>query len=272
VDITADTPTVPVQTAFRSAFVGFGVTGAVTGYGCNLNNAGHNGRKQYAFFTTSSPSAPSGAAILSFYEPAGSPSLCCGDDGGPFFIKNGSVWEVAGVAQAPATSCPNTTLPATQDSWFTRTGNVLAWIQNPAENIFDGTGFLLNKRSNKCANGLQSTIPTQRTCDGHAQSIDTGYWRVTSTGPGIFTLANARTNRCLTAEGTSTALRTCGGAGQLWSSAAVAGEPDFVWLVNRTGTCLSVTNNGTQDGAVLTQATCDLTPGADPSQNWLFAL
>ena len=272
VDLTTDTPHIPIQFGVHPSFVGIGVTGSLTAYGMDPFDSSHDRRKQYEFFTTAAPpsNVTAAAAIPFFYEPAGGFAVHCGDDGGPFFIKTGSTWRLAGVAREPVgVDCATTPeILGTRASWFTRVANIRGWMSSPIENAPGGPSFLLNKRSNKC---LTSALQ-QGTCDGRAQPIDPQYWSPEQFN-GFYRFRNTAQNGCFRpGPETFIAPESCDAAQSInWFPTTRPGETEFVWIVSRTAnTCLSIQNGSTADNAPLIHEPCNFTPGANPSQNWLF--
>lgn len=292
VDIAELTQWIPVETHFRTTFVGTGVEGAPTGYGCDLASPSNGGKKQYGFFTTAERPNDPDLNTHSIWDPPGLPALCCGDSGGPFFVRNSAdVWEVAGVAAGRTGDCTQQN-PGPGESTFTRLGNVWQWINNPVENVFADAqrGFLRNLW-NKCAGAPVAAAENgvaQYYCDGRNQPVDRQYWRLTAGPNGSWRIVNTARNTCLgvsggsTAEGALVLHQTCSSfrTDQQWeltpeSFTDGAAEPWSIGNYRRLRNvkslkCLTTSGNSSNDAAALAQSTCTSPSNILSGQWWKF--
>jgi hypothetical protein len=132
-----------------------------------------------------------------------------------------------------------------------------------------GSTAVKAQHSDKCA-GVASTLNeapvTQSTCDGSAGQA----WELRSAGEGYFTIANARSGKCLdvykaqTVDGANAIQWTChSDHNQQWELRPT-GDGTFQIVARHSGKCLDVAAASTADGARVQQRTCS----DAPSQRW----
>lgn len=259
IDVVEPTAAIPTWATFRPTHVPAGTEGDLTAYGCDTQNPGNGGRKQWGHFTAKTINDPSEATLL-YYENGGA-TTCSGDSGGPLFIKRNNVWEIAGVVAA---------------NNFARVSHVLTWIQDPRHNVFShgSRGFLINRNSEQCLGVNSSRTGSgsalrQFFCDGRdaaSTASDHQYWELVSVGD-QFKIKNTKSGNCLSIFATLP-LGTFGLEQASCSSAStfgVAGTGEYRALYSGT-LCLSV--SGLTEGTAATVATCDW---VSSEQLWLFS-
>jgi V8-like Glu-specific endopeptidase len=184
---------IPVSTnGIRAPYVGAGVGSAsIVGFGCDLADPTHDGKKQTAVITTEFFGDPVSYAGYMFASGDPKPAVCSGDSGGPVLFSNNGVWEIGGVVAAG----DNNTM-----SWFTRLGRVRNWIANPTINDFwnGSKGSLLNYLGNNCpTTGSRTNASWLTYCDLRNVPTDPQYWLLTSAGAGAFYIGNTSNGGCL---------------------------------------------------------------------------
>jgi secreted trypsin-like serine protease len=198
---------IPSYSTYRKSRVGQNVTGWLTSYGCDFApNSENGGKKQYGALTTGFDSRPGYDTTFMFVpQDTTGAAVCYGDSGGPFFIKQSGVWELAGIVSGSVE--------------IGRISSVYAWVHNPLHNhLASGQkGFLLHKASNRPL-GLATTsttaVPVVQIWDGrtHSTGVDKQYWQIFAGAGSNFRIKNTASGACLKANSDGTMSQaTCSG-------------------------------------------------------------
>jgi hypothetical protein len=234
--------------------------GTAVGYGCDLTDSSHNGKKQFGLMTTTShPNATVDTYAFASFDT--SPTLCSGDSGGPFLRLVGGSQLISGVNSGQGS-------PAV----IARTRPATDWIQAviadlPGHNNFDGSsGVFVNWFSNWCLKdeGVnQSAAQTECTMNSvqRLKALDAGdgYYHFKNAAGQCLGIRNASTS-----EGAGVAIRTCDGSDtDKWE---IRGSGDFRRFQNKkSGKCMQT--DSTSIGDRITQRTC----GSTTDHYWIFS-
>jgi len=267
--VTSVSPNIPSYSTTDSTWIGSGQSVTYTGYGCDAADSSHSGKKQFAFFTTSTLSAVQGAGLDTDYYAHNfamigtSPEACDGDSGSPVFRDVSGVRKIIGI----------TVHGGGGYTGFARYSGVRRWLAAPAMNLFQVgfQGFIFNRSTGRCISGAVSGGSLESYCDGRAQDLDFQSWRLADSGiAGVFHLVNGSSGKCLdletTASGSRLIQRTCLPASSVVNTQAwrfdtytATSFADYRRLVNvQTGRC-TAPSSGAATPTLLTSVTCSTT-------------
>jgi secreted trypsin-like serine protease len=253
---------IPSYNTYRKSHVGRNVTGWLTSYGCDFADSTHGGKKQYGALTTGVDTRPGFETTFMFVpQDTTGAAICSGDSGGPFFIKQSGVWELAGIVSGAVE--------------IGRISSVYAWVHNPKYNhLASGQkGFFLHKASNRplgLASSSTSAVPVVQIWDGRAHStgVDKQYWQIFAGAGSTFTIKNTASGACLKANSDgSMSQASCGSATDQKFKFENLSSDYYQIKSPARNACLQVATSAGK--TELRNVTCNTNLG---EQRWLFSL
>ncbi|HEX6273602.1 MAG TPA: RICIN domain-containing protein [Polyangiaceae bacterium] len=274
--VSASTPDIPSYSTTDAAWVGPDQTVRMVGYGCDVEDASHSGRKQFADFVLEDhdEAAAIGQGLAAYVhdmiDVGDSPQGCDGDSGGPVTQSVSGTQKLVGIAVRGGRGY----------TALSRYSNVRNWLASPAFNQFESgfQGFIFNHTTGRC---ISRGLPSHRegNCDGRDQNFDFQSWRLADSGSaGSFYLVNGSSGKCLdlatTALGSQLVDRTClptsqSNNTQRWRFDAT-NDADYRRLVNTTtGHCIAP-SAPSSSSSVLVSQTCSSSSPTWRHQAWMM--
>jgi hypothetical protein len=268
VDVTADTPSIPVLSPDTTTF-GDDWTWTLLGYGCDDGFSSNDRKKQVSDFTSLSLAnfqtrfVPGGsyshAATYNRYviydgtnrAPGAPPTPwkqgCPGDSGGPTLRYDGNAWRVAAISGHIQDGTG--IFPTAKLTFASRVARVQPWIVGPVSTKIKGAaGSITNALTGKClgVNGqtAEFTPVVQELCADRVETSGSQYWTPQNVAGGYVSMVNERSGKCMHANNGFLEQRNCNPNDLAQHFLTFVGAPTLARIAHRNGAYLGVRGHG----------------------------